>query len=122
MNILVIDDAASLRRTLRVSLEILGHRAVEAGDSEDTLRLLASQSFDVALLDLRLAQEQGLDVLPRILRAAPGLCVVVVPAYATIETAVEAMRRGAADYLPKPFTPDQLRVVLDRIAKVTRLQ
>ncbi len=76
----------------------------------------------MALLDLRLAQEQGLDLLPRLLRLAPGLHVVIVTAYATIETAVEAMRRGAFDYLPKPFTPDQLRVILDRIAHLRRLQ
>ena len=76
----------------------------------------------MALLDLRLAQEHGLDLLPRLLAMAPGLHVVVVTAYATIETAVEAMRRGAFDYLPKPFTPDQLRVVLERIAHLRRLQ
>jgi NtrC-family two-component system response regulator AlgB len=74
------------------------------------------------LLDLRLGQEQGLDVLKDLLRLAPGLAVVVVTAYATIETAVEAMRRGAFDYLPKPFTPDQLRIVLDRVARLRRLQ
>src|SRR5208337_1092212 len=83
---------------------------------------LSRRPFDTALLDLRLAQEQGLDLLPRLLGIAPGLQVVVVTAYATIETAVEAMRRGAVDYLPKPFTPDQLRIVLDRIAHVRRLQ
>ena len=60
--------------------------------------------------------------MPRLLSLAPGLHVVIVTAYATIETAVEAMRRGAFDYLPKPFTPDQLRVVLDRIAHMRRLQ
>jgi two-component system, NtrC family, response regulator AlgB len=60
--------------------------------------------------------------LPRLLALTPDLQVVVVTAFATIETAVEAMRRGAFDYLPKPFTPDQLRVVLDRIARLRRLQ
>src|SRR5262249_26462557 len=74
------------------------------------------------LLDLRLGREQGLDLLPEMLRLAPGLPVVIVTAYATIATAVEAMRRGAADYLPKPFTPDQLRAVLERIAHLRRLQ
>ena len=116
MNILVIDDDASLRRTLRTSLEVLGHCAVEARDGAQALELLGHQPFEMALLDLRLAQEQGLDLLPRLLALAPGLHVVIVTAYATIETAVEAMRRGAFDYLPKPFTPDQLRVILDRIA------
>jgi two-component system, NtrC family, response regulator AlgB len=122
MNILVIDDDASLRRTLRVSLEVLGHQATEARDGAQALAILGHRPFAMALLDLRLAQEQGLDLLPRLLALAPGLHVVVVTAYATIETAVEAMRRGAFDYLPKPFTPDQLRVVLDRIASMRRLQ
>ena len=112
MNILVIDDDSSLRRTVRMSLEVLGHHATEARDSTQALELLSRRPFDTALLDLRLAQEQGLDLLPRLLSMAPGLHVVVVTAYATIETAVEAMRRGAFDYLPKPFTPDQLRIVL----------
>ncbi len=122
MNILVIDDDASLRRTLRVSLEVLGHEAVEVPDAAQALELLARRPFEIALLDLHLAQEHGLDLLPRLLNLAPGLDVVIVTAYATIETAVEAMRRGAFDYLPKPFTPDQLRVVLDRIERMRRLQ
>jgi len=122
MNILVIDDDASLRRTVRMSLELLGHQACEARDSAQALEMLGRRPFDCALLDLRLAQEQGLELLPRLLSMAPGLHVVVVTAYATIETAVEAMRRGAFDYLPKPFTPDQLRVVLDRIAHVRKLE
>ena len=122
MNILLIDDDASLRRTVRMSLELLGHHPTEARDSTQALELLSRRPFDTALLDLRLAEEQGLDILPRLLTMAPGLHVVVVTAYATIETAVEAMRRGAFDYLPKPFTPDQLRVVLDRIAHMRRLE
>ena len=122
MNILVIDDDASLRRTVRMSLELLGHRATEARDSTQALELLSRRPFDAALLDLRLGEELGLVLLPRLLRLAPGLHVVVVTAFATIETAVEAMRRGAFDYLPKPFTPDQLRHVLDRIQHVRRLQ
>jgi NtrC-family two-component system response regulator AlgB len=121
MNILIIDDDASLRRTLRHALEALGHSVTEAANSAQALELLGHRQFDQALLDLRLAREQGLDVLPELLRLAPGLHVVIVTAYATIETAVEAMRRGAFDYLPKPFTPDSLRVVLDRSAKVRRL-
>src|SRR5271168_4810537 len=84
--------------------------------------MLGHRQFDVALLDLRLGSDQGLDVLPGLLRLAPGLAVVVVTAYATIETAVEAMRRGAFDYLPKPFTPGQLRMMLDRVLSLRRLR
>jgi NtrC-family two-component system response regulator AlgB len=78
--------------------------------------------FDAAFLDVRLGQEQGLDVLPELLRLAPGQPIVVITAYATIDIAVEAMRRGATDFLPKPFTPSEIRIVLDRVARVRQLQ
>jgi NtrC-family two-component system response regulator AlgB len=122
MNILVIDDDASLRRTLKTTLETMGHAVAEAADSAQALDLLGHRLFDAAFLDLRLGREQGLDLLPALLNLAPGLHVIVVTAYATIESAVEAMRRGAFDYLPKPFTPNGLRVALDRSARIRRLQ
>ena len=122
MNILVIDDDADLRKSLRLALETMDHRVTEAQDGTRAYECLTNGMFEVALLDLRLNQEQGLDVLPGLLRLAPGLAVIVVTAYATIETAVEAMRRGAFDYLPKPFTPNQLRMVLDRVTLIRRLE
>src|SRR4051812_46700180 len=122
MNVLVIDDDVSLRKSLRLALEALGHQVTEAADGGQAQEVLGHRLFDVAFLDLRLGRERGLDTLPALLRLAPGLSVVVVTAYATIETAVEAMRRGAFDYLPKPFTPNQLRLVLDRVARLRRLQ
>jgi NtrC-family two-component system response regulator AlgB len=122
MNILIVDDEVSLRRTLRTALEVMGCHVAEARDGRQALEALGPGMFDLAFLDLRLASEQGLDLLPEMLRLAPGLDVVVVTAYATIATAVEAMRRGAFDYLPKPFTPDQLRLTLERAAKARRMQ
>jgi NtrC-family two-component system response regulator AlgB len=122
MNVLLIDDDHSLRKSIRLALETMGHRVTDAANGAEALDLLAHGLFDVALLDLRLGQEKGLDVLRELLKLAPGLAVVVVTAYATIETAVEAMRRGAFDYLPKPFTPEQVRIVLDRVARMRRLQ
>jgi NtrC-family two-component system response regulator AlgB len=122
MNILVIDDDPSVRKSLRLALETMGHKVVEAAGSTQAEEQLGHGFFDVAFLDLRLGKEDGLAVLPVLLRLALGLAVVVVTAYATIETAVEAMRRGAFDYLPKPFTPNQLRLVLDRVTRVRRLQ
>jgi NtrC-family two-component system response regulator AlgB len=114
MNLLLIDDEVSLRRTLRTALESMGHQVSEAASGAAALALLNRQTFDAAFLDLRLARESGLELLPRLLKAAPSLGVVIVTAYASITTAVEAMRAGAFDYLPKPFTPDQLRLVLER--------
>jgi NtrC-family two-component system response regulator AlgB len=122
LNILIIDDETSLRRTLRTALEVMRHTVSEARDGPQALELVGHRTFDVVFLDLRLANNAGLDLLPELLRLAPGLDVVVITAYATIETAVEAMRRGAFDYLPKPFTPDQLRLVLERVLRARRLQ
>lgn len=122
MNILLIDDDQSLRKSIRLALETMGHRVTEAADGAQAQELLSRGLFHVALLDLRLGQEKGLDVLRELLQLAPGLAVVVITAYATIETAVEAIRRGALDYLPKPFTPEQLRIVLDRVHRLRRLQ
>jgi NtrC-family two-component system response regulator AlgB len=122
MNVFVIDDDVSLRRTLRTALDSMRHRVVEAGGGAQALEAVRKDRFDLALLDLRLGREKGLDLLPELLRAAPGLGVVIMTAFASIDTAVEAMRRGAFDYLPKPFTPDQLRVVLDRWQLVAGLR
>ncbi|MFO0964892.1 MAG: sigma-54 dependent transcriptional regulator [Gemmataceae bacterium] len=122
MNVLLIDDDPNLRKSLKLALETMNHRVTEAAEGAQAEERLAHGLFDIAFLDLRLGREQGLDVLTALLRLAPGLAVVVMTAYATIETAVEAMRRGAFDYLPKPFTPDQLRMALDRVGKFRRLQ
>jgi NtrC-family two-component system response regulator AlgB len=122
MKVLVIDDEASLRRTLRTVLETMGHHVTDVPDGHRALEVLGQRPFDLAFLDLRLAREQGLDLLPQVLAQAPSLVVVVITAYASIATAVEAMRRGAFDFLPKPFTPDQLRLVLERAARERRLQ
>lgn len=122
MDILLVDDDASLRRTIRTALETLGHRVTEAADGARALEAVTRHSFPGALLDLRLGRERGIDLLSELLRLAPGLAVVIITAYATVETAVEAMRRGAFDYLPKPFTPDQLRLVLERVARARKLQ
>jgi NtrC-family two-component system response regulator AlgB len=122
MQILVIDDDTKLRKSLRLALETMGHQVTDARDGREAETALTRRPFDVAFLDLRLAREQGLDLIPALLRSDPGLAVVVMTAYATIETAVEAMRRGAFDYLPKPFTPDQLRIAFDRVRRVRGLQ
>jgi NtrC-family two-component system response regulator AlgB len=122
MNILLIDDDQSLRKSIRIALETMDHKVTEAGDGAQAQDLLSHTLYDVVFLDLKLGREKGLDVLLALLRLAPGLAVVVITAYATVETAVEAMRRGAVDFLPKPFTPDELRRVLDRVVRIRRLE
>jgi len=85
------------------------------------LKQLEGEHFDVVFLDLKLDGESGLNLLPELLKRDPQLEIVVFTAYASIETAVEAMRRGAVDYIPKPFTPDQIRAVLGKIIKARKL-
>lgn len=116
MNILVIDDETILRRTIRTALESQGHAVEEAATGAQAVEKVRAARPDLALLDLRLGRESGLDVLVELERAEPGLAVVVITAYASIDTAVEAMRRGAVDYLPKPFTPKELADIVNRWA------
>ncbi len=121
MRILIVDDEKNIRRTLTMALEP-DHEVTCAANSALALAELRAAPFDVVLLDLKLSQESGLDLLEEILRISPQTAVVMVTAYASIETAVEAMRRGAFDYLPKPCTPEQVRQVLERIEKTRKLE
>src|SRR6266436_1483895 len=122
MGVLIIDDEANIRRATAVVLEAMGHKTTGAADGAAALKHLQSEDFALAFLDLKLDGESGLDLLPEMLKINPRLEVVVFTAYASIETAVEAMRRGAVDFIPKPFTPEQIRQVLGRIIKARRLQ
>jgi len=122
MRLLIIDDEENIRRTTAVVLEGLGHETAGAQTRAESLKQLERDHFDLAFLDLKLDGESGLDLLPELLKIQPQLEVVVFTAYASIETAVEAMRRGAADYIPKPFTPEQIRRVLSRVLEARRLR
>jgi NtrC-family two-component system response regulator AlgB len=114
VRVLVIDDEKNIRTTLRAFLEALGCTVAEAHDSESALEQLRRSPADLAFLDLRLGQQSGLDLIPRLLEERPALDLVFITAYATFETAVEAIRRGAKDYLPKPFTPAQIQTAVER--------
>jgi NtrC-family two-component system response regulator AlgB len=114
LHLLVIDDEKNIRQTLGLFLERLGCEVHLASTGEAALAALGRHRVDLAFLDLRLGSERGEDLLPRLLALAPGLPVVVFTAYATVETAVETLKRGAWDYLPKPYTPEQIRHFVTR--------
>ena len=122
MRVLVVDDEPNIRRTLRTTIEAMGHVVSEAGNSADALRVVRLQPADLALLDLRLGDQSGLDLIEPLLAHDSKLAIVIITAFASIDTAVEAMKRGASDYLPKPFTPAQVRATIDRIATVRGLR
>jgi NtrC-family two-component system response regulator AlgB len=117
LRVLVVDDEKNIRSTLAFALESAGCTVGLAATADSAIAHAEREPFDLALVDLKLAESSGLDLLPRLVAVSPGLDIVVITAYATIDTAVEAMRRGASDYLPKPFTPQQVRHLVERTAQ-----
>jgi NtrC-family two-component system response regulator AlgB len=115
-SILVIDDDKNIRGTLTLCLEGMGCAVATASNGKSAMAVLDRRPFDLALLDLQLAGESGMALLPRLLAVRPSLAVIIITAQAAIDTAVEAIKLGAVDYLPKPFTPAQIRHVVAKIA------
>ena len=122
MNVLIIDDDLGIRETLGTALETMGHKIETAASRAAAEKKLRSESFEVAFLDIRLGAENGLDILPDLLRLSPRLAVIIITAYSSIETAVLAIQRGAFDYLAKPFKPAQIAQMLERVAKTRQLE
>jgi NtrC-family two-component system response regulator AlgB len=122
MRILIVDDEASIRKTTAIAVQTTGHVAVEAPNGARALKLAETEGFDVCFLDVKLGAEDGLVVMDKLLQASPALAVVMFTAFASIAIAVEAMRRGAFDFIPKPFTPEQIRQVLQKIARTRSLE
>jgi two-component system, NtrC family, response regulator AlgB len=122
LSILIVDDEPNIRKTLTMALEADANRVVAVSNLKDALAEAARRFFDMALVDLRLGTESGLGLIPALRTACPWMKVVVITAYASIDTAVEAMRRGAFDYLPKPFTLDQLLLLIRKITEVRTLE
>jgi NtrC-family two-component system response regulator AlgB len=122
LNVLVVDDEANIRKTMAVYLESHGHRATAVGNIKDAVAEANRRVFDLAFVDLRLGTENGLDLIPALLGVSPWLKIVVITAYASVDTAVEAMRRGAVDYIPKPFEPEQVLLVAERVTTIRNME
>jgi len=122
MDILIVDDEKSIRLTTTMALEAEGHYVESAEDSSSALRRLKEEDFDLIFLDLRLGDEDGLEVLQAILKTKPKQLVTIFTAHASVATAVKATQLGAFDYLEKPFTPDQLRAILIKSKKALQTQ
>jgi NtrC-family two-component system response regulator AlgB len=122
MRVLIVDDEPSIRRTTRIAVESAGHTASEAANGARAVKAATEDGFDAVFLDLKLGADDGLDVLDRLTKLRPAPAVILFTAYANIATAVEAMRRGAFDFIPKPFTPDQIRSVLAKVGKAHALE
>jgi len=122
MNVLIIDDDLGIRETLGMALETLGHSVATVVNRAAAEKKLKAETFEAAFLDIRLGAENGLDLLPDLLRLSPRLAIIMITAYASIETAVTAIQRGAFDYLPKPFKPAQIAQLLERVTQTRRME
>lgn len=119
--VLVVDDQKNMRSTTALLLRQEGHLVAEAAGGEEALRLLDREPFDLVLTDLRMEPVDGLELLRRSFEVAPNTQVILMTAYGTIESAVEAMRLGAADYVTKPFKKGELLIRVNKALEKRRL-
>ena len=119
--ILVIDDEPLMREYVEEAMVRAGHAVDTAGGGEEGIALFDAKRHDIVITDLRMTPIDGMGVLRRVLAIDPAALVIVMTAYGTIETAVAALKQGAADYLLKPFAPDAVEVAVSRALEHSRL-
>ncbi|MCB2146814.1 MAG: response regulator [Deltaproteobacteria bacterium] len=113
-SILVVDDEVAVNNNIRKILAKKGYQVDQAVTREEAIERIDTQNYSLVLLDLRIPGVKGLELLKAVGDKNPEAKVIIITGYASIETAVEAARMGAVDYLPKPFTPDEIRNATER--------
>jgi two-component system response regulator HydG len=121
LGVMVVDDERAMRESLAAWLGHEGHRVSLAAGGEEALRLLSARAPEVMLVDIKMPGMDGLELLRQVRRRSPDTQVVMITAYGSIADAVEAMKEGAADYLLKPFDPEELVALISRLAERHRL-
>ena len=119
--ILVVDDDPNLLELVKMRLESADYEVTTASMEEDALGAVKDQAFDLSILDLQLAHRDGISLMEELHLVLPGMPVIILTAYGTIESAVEAMKRGAYSYLTKPFDPRDLLFQIERALENRRL-
>ena len=113
--ILIVDDELIMRESLAGWLERDGHYVEKAASGEEALELLKTIKFDILLVDMKMEGMSGLDVLQHVRESDPDVAVVIITAFGSISTAIDAMKQGAHDYLLKPFDPNELGMLIEKI-------
>ena len=121
IRVLVVDDEQDVRDGSERILTRIGFEVLKASQGDKALEVFAETEVSIVLLDLKMPGMDGMEVLKRIRNLDESILVIVITGYATVETAIEAMKQGAYDFIPKPFDPDQLRIVVNRAAERIRL-
>src|SRR5207245_6054979 len=122
LNLLIVDDERAIREACREVAQSLGVNTQVAESAEHAYRILEAQGIDAVLLDLKLPGAGGLEALHKIKNHRREALVVVVTGYGTVQSAVQAMKNGAYDYVAKPFNIDELKMLLDRMASHLKLK
>jgi len=120
--ILIVDDDEELRANLSEILKGSGYGTAETSSGKEAIEKTASEDFDVVLLDLMMPGMSGIDVLNEIKKINPGIRVVMITAFATVENAVTAIKKGASDYIAKPFRINELLAVIKRVLEEVRFE
>ncbi|MBI2209104.1 MAG: sigma-54-dependent Fis family transcriptional regulator, partial [Deltaproteobacteria bacterium] len=120
--ILVVDDDPDIREVVKDRLESLGCRVLAAANGKEGLELLEKQSPQLVLLDIEMPDMNGLDVLKQIRAGGNEATVVMITAYGSIERAVQAMKQGAYDFIPKPFEPEQIALTVEKALEREKLK
>ncbi len=119
-NILLVDDDTGVRTVFSSILRKEGYRVTAVKNGYEAIKVIDEESFDLALVDLRMPGLDGIQVLEKIKSRRPQTRVIIYSAYGLVEDAVEAMRKGAADYLNKPFSPNELELSLKKALEKSR--
>lgn len=119
-SVLVVDDEQRIRKVCLKMLTGEGHEVAEAATAEAGIRMIEKRHFDIILLDLMMPGISGIDALVQIRAAHPDTVVIVITGYATLEHSIEAMKKGAFDFISKPFSPSDLRIVINRAVEHIR--
>ena len=122
IQILIVDDQINTCKSLQAILKKSGYRSEYLLSAEEALGRVRSGAFDIVISDIRMPGMDGMQLLEELKKIQPHLVVIMVTGFATIKSAVEAIQKGAYDYLPKPFTPDEVRVIIQRAAEKIRLE
>jgi len=122
MHVLVVDDEQDIREGSQRILTRMGFQVSLASRGDEALEKLNQVPAAIMLLDLKMPGLDGMEVLAKTREVHPDILVIVITGYATVETAIEAMKQGAYDFIPKPFEPDQLRIIVNRASEKVRLK
>ncbi|MBU4564115.1 MAG: sigma-54 dependent transcriptional regulator [Desulfarculus sp.] len=121
LQVLVVDDELAMRESIAAWLIQDGQQAAKAEGGREALAMMEEREFDLALVDIKMPGMDGIELLRRIKEGHPDTLVIIITAYGSIESAVEAMKAGASDYLLKPFDPEHLMLLLEKMGRQRRL-